>query len=100
MVLPNQNKLTSRKGVVIASLNVNSLQSHLDEIPSLIKEQGVYFLALNETKIDENCYSELLQTERYRFQRLDLNRNGDGAAFDIRDDFKYAVRIDTPGPNS
>ena len=40
--------------MVIASLNVNSLLSHHDEIVSLIKEQGIHFLALNETKIDKS----------------------------------------------
>ena len=41
--LPNQNKFTSRICMVIASLNVNSLLSHHDEIVSLIKEHWDIF---------------------------------------------------------
>ena len=91
---PNAKQLTSRKGMVIASLNINSLLSHHDEIVSLIKEQGIHFLALNETKIDENCSSEVLQIEGYNFESLDRNRAGGGVAFYIRDTFKCIVRKD------
>ena len=82
--------------MVIASLNVNSLMSHFDETVSLIKEQGIHFLALNETKIDENCTNELRHIDGYKFERLDRNRNGGGIAFYIRDTFKYIVRKDAP----
>ena len=50
---------TSRKGMIIASLNVNSLLSHHDEIALLVKEQGTHCLALNETKIDKNQFRRL-----------------------------------------
>ena len=82
--------------MVIASLNVNSLLSHHDEIALLIKEHGIHFLALNETKIDESCSNELLQIEGYRFERLNRNRNGGGVAFYIRDTFKCDIRKDIP----
>ena len=82
--------------MVIASLNVNSLLSHHDEIASLIKEQGIHFLALNETKIDENCSSELLQIEGYKLERLDRSRHGGGIAFYIKDAFKCDVCKDIP----
>ena len=94
--LLNLKQLTSRKGMVIASLNVNSFLSHHDEIVSLIKEQGIHFLALNETKIDENCSSEVLQIEGYNFERLDRNRAGSGVVFYTKDTFKYIVRKDAP----
>ena len=38
-----------RKGMVIASLNANSLLLHIDEIRKLVKELGIHILALNET---------------------------------------------------
>ena len=90
------NSIDSRKGMIIASLNVNSLLSHHDEIALLVKEQGIHFLALNETKIDKNCSSESLHIEGYKFEGLDRNRNGGGVAFYIRDTFKYNVRKDAP----
>ena len=41
-----------RKGMVIASLNVNSLPLHKDELSAFINDKGVHILALNETKLD------------------------------------------------
>ena len=41
-----------RKGMVIASLNVNSLPLHKDEISAFIKDKGIHILALSETKLD------------------------------------------------
>ena len=82
--------------MVIASLNVNSLMSHYDETVSLIKEQGMHFLAFNEAKIDENFSSELFHIDGYKFERLDRNRNGGGIAFYIRDTFRYIIRKDAP----
>ena len=81
----NINKFTSRKGMIIASLNVNSLLSH----------HGIHFVALSKTKIAENRSSELLHIEGYKFERLDRNRTGGGLAFYTRDNFKYIVRKDT-----
>ena len=46
-------KLGFRKGMVIASLNVNSLSAHKDEVDTLLKDQGIHILALNETKVDD-----------------------------------------------
>ncbi len=86
--------------MIIASLNANSLLSHYDEIASLIKEQGIHFLALNETKIDENCSSELLQIDGYKLERLDRYTKRGGVAFYIRDTFKCDVRKDIPSSSS
>ena len=70
--------LGSKKGVVIASINVNSLPRHLDKIKLLLKEQGAHIHALNETKMDQNFSSDLLEIEAYKFIRLDRNCNGGG----------------------
>ena len=91
---PPSVKLGFRKGMVIASLNVNSLPAHKDEVETLLKDQGIHILALNETKIDDNYPSDLLRIDGYRFVRHDRNRDGDGVGFyisntivaDIRDD--------------
>ena len=41
-----------QRGMVIASLNINGLRSHLDETKLLLNEKGIHILALNETKLD------------------------------------------------
>ena len=40
---------------------------HLDEVETLLKEKGIHFLALNETKIDENYVDEALKIEGSNF---------------------------------
>ena len=44
----------------IASLNVNSLLLHIDEIRMLINELGIHILALNETKLDKSIDDSLV----------------------------------------
>ena len=67
--------------MVIASMNVNSLLPHLDEIELLLKDNGIHFLSLNETKIDDTLSDNLFKIEGYIFRRLDRNRHGGGIAF-------------------
>ena len=80
-------------------MNVNSLLPHLDEIELLLKDNGIYFLSLNETKIDDNLSDNLFKIEGYKFRRLDRNRHGRGIAFFCRDTFKCDVRKDIPKSN-
>ena len=93
------DKLGSKKGMVIASINVNSLLPHLDEIELLLKENGIHFLSLNETKIDDTLSDNLFKIEGYNFRRLDRNRHGGGVAFFCRDTFKCDIRNDIPKSN-
>ena len=48
-----------KKGMAIASLNINGLRSHFDEIELLLDDQGINILALNETKLDASIPKEL-----------------------------------------
>ena len=48
-----------KKGMAIASLNINGLRSHLDEVQLLIGDLGIQILALNETKLDPEFPKEL-----------------------------------------
>ena len=82
--------------MVIASLNVNSLPAHKDEVEILLKDQGIHILALNETKIDDNYHSDLLQVDGYRFVRHDRNRDGGGVGFYISNTVFADVRDDLP----
>ena len=82
--------------MVIASLNVNSLPAHKDEVETLLKDQGIHILALNETKIDDNYPSDLLQIDGYRFVRHDRNRDGRGVGFYISNTIVADIRDDLP----
>ena len=52
----------------IASVNVNSLLLHIDEIRTLVKDLGIHILAINETKLDENINDDLVSIEGYTFR--------------------------------
>ena len=50
-----QQHLGFRKGLAIASLNVNGLRGRLDGVKLLLSNLGIHFLAVNETKFDKKC---------------------------------------------
>ena len=91
-------RLGNRKGIVVASLNVNSLMLHIDEIRLLIKELGIHILAINETKIDKNVHDDLVSIDGYTIKRYDRNRFGGGVTVYIKDIIfdKCTVRVNLP----
>ena len=52
--------------MAIASLNVNGLRSHLDEIKLVLNDFGIHILALNETKLDDFFPKELTDISAYQ----------------------------------
>ena len=40
--------------MAIASLNINGIRNHLDEVKLMMKRLGIHILALNETKLDNS----------------------------------------------
>ncbi len=82
----------------IASLNVNSLLLHIDEIRMLVKELGIQILAINETKLDNTIDDSLVNIEGYTIKRCDRDRNGGGVAIYLKDTLldKSTVREDVP----
>ena len=84
--------------MTIASLNVNSLLLHIDEIRILVKELGIQILAINETKLDNTIDDNLVDIDGYTIKRCDRDRNGGGVAVYLKDTLldKYTVREDVP----
>ena len=85
-----------KKGMAIASLNINGLRSHLDEVQLLIRSHGIHILALNETKLDPHYPKELTILPGYQQERLDRTSSGGGVSIHIRDSIKYKLRSDVP----
>ena len=87
--------------MTIASLNVNSLLLHIDEIRMLVSELGIHILALNETKLDRSIDDSLVGIEGYTLKRCDRDRHGGGVAIYIKDTLldKFTVREDLPKSN-
>ena len=82
--------------MVIASLNINCLHSHCDEVMLLLNGQGIHILALNETKLDASIPKELTESSGYQQKRLDRTCHGGGVAFYVRDSIKMTPKDDVP----
>ena len=76
--------------MAIASLDINGLRSHLDEVQLLNRSLGIHILALNETKLDPNHPKELTSLPGYQQERLDRTSSGGGVSIYIRDSIKYS----------
>ena len=87
--------------MTIASLNVNSLLLHIDEIRMLVNELGIHILALNETKLDKSIDDSLVGIEGYTLKRCDRDRHGGGVTIYIKDALldKFTVPEDLPKSN-
>ena len=82
--------------MTIASLNVNGLRRHFDEIQNILFSLGIHVLALNETKLDEKHTEELTDITGYQQVRRDRTCNGGGVSIYIRDSIKFRSRSDVP----
>ena len=82
--------------MAIASLNINALRSHLDEVQLLMRDLGIKILASNETKLDPGYPKELASLAGYQQERLDRTGNGGGVSVYVRDSMKYKRRLDVP----
>ena len=93
--------LGHRNGMTIASLHVNSLLLHIDEVRMLVNELGIHILALNETKLDESIDDSLVGIEGYTIKRCDRDCHGGGVEIYIKDTLldKSTVREDLPKSN-
>ena len=83
-----------KKGMAIASLNINGLRSHLDEVRLMMKRLGIHILALNETKLDRSIPKELNKVSGYQQMRLDSTCHGGGISIYIRDSINFKPRDD------
>ena len=78
----------------MAMLNVASLIKHIDEIRSLLCDQEIDILALNETRLDCSISDELLAIDGYDIIRADRNRNGSGVCIYNRCHVNYEKLLD------
>ncbi len=92
----SHQQLWFKKGMAIASLNVNGLRGHFDEIQMLLKNLDIHIFALNETKLDKSYPNELTEITGYQQERLERNCNGGGVSIYVKGTIKYKVRSDVP----
>ena len=77
--------LGHRKGISIASLNVNSLLFYIDEVRTLMQDLGLHILAINETRLDDSIDDALIGIDGYSNKGCDRNRTGGRVALYIKD---------------
>ena len=87
------------KGVKIASLNVNSLTKHIDEIRVLLADNPFDILSINESKIDWSVSDSEVFIHNYTLFRSDRTRQGGGIALCIKNNIPFLVRQDLVCPS-
>lgn len=86
--------IAKSKGLKIASLNVNSLLKHVDEIRILLAKYTFDILAINESKIDNSITDNDIHILGYNVIRKDRSRFGGGVVLYVRDNIPFSVRKD------
>ena len=69
-------RTVSRRGLTMASFNVNGLWSHLDEIKVFMHDMKIDILALNKTTLDSSIDQQITDISGYSQQRLDRSQFG------------------------
>ena len=90
--LNSLNKIAHSKGFRIASLNVNSLLKHIDELRIMMEKNPLDVLAINESKIDESISDNEVKISGYVACRKDRNRYGGGVLLYVRNCFSFRMR--------
>jgi hypothetical protein len=87
---------------MMASLNINSLLAHIDELRVYMNSNKIDALTINETKLDstiENSEIYLPGFETIRKDRKVNGRNGWGVGIFLRSNINYIMRDDLSSDN-
>ena len=86
----------------MASHNINSLLTHIDELLVFISHSKTDLLSNNETKLDltiDDAELYLPGYELIRKDRVKNGRNGGGVCFYVRYNLNYKIRDDLSSEN-
>ena len=70
-----------KRSLKIASLNINHLRAHIDELRIFLSENPVDILSINETKLDSSIKDGQVRVQGYKIKRRDRNSDGVGVFF-------------------
>ena len=70
--------LPSQRGLKLASLNINKLITHIDQIIILLAHNEIDILSINETKLNETTSDNEVNVSGYDIIRRDKITNGGG----------------------
>ena len=89
--------LPPKRGFKLASLNINSLLAHIEELRVLLADRPIDVLAINETKLDSTVNDDEVYIPGYELIRSDRyhkGRCGGGVCFYVRSTINYSIRSD------
>lgn len=98
--IANQNNnrifsvLPSQRGFKMASLNINHLLAHIDELRILLASNDIDIIAINETKLDEDIKDDEVKIQGYEIARRDRDINGGGICFYVKTPINFIIRKD------
>ena len=90
------------RGLAIASLNINSLPSHIDEFRVFISCSKVDILIINEAKLDSTIHDNELYLPGFEVVRRDRRvngRKGGGVCIYLRTNLNFRIRGDLNNDN-
>ena len=90
------------RGFVMASLNINSLLAHVDDLRIFVTDSKSYILAINETKLGSSIGDSEISLPGFEVVRRDrpLNgRGGGGVCIYLRNNVNYHIRDDLSASN-
>ena len=93
------NNIAKQRGLKIASLNVNSLRKHIDEIRTMLGNYLFDVFAINESKIDSTILDSEINIPGYNIIRKDRNTHGGGVVIYIREHLCFTNRNDLVSKN-
>lgn len=85
------NSLPAKRGFKIASLNVNSLIKHIDDLRIFLADNPVDVLGVTESKLDDSITNCELYIPGYEITRRDRNRNGGVVCFYIKISINFVI---------
>ena len=88
------HKFQNLRGLKIASLNINSLLRHVDELRLMLSNSEIDVFAINESKIDNSVKGSEISIPGYNMIRRDRNRFGGGVVGYIREIHSFYERKD------
>ena len=91
------------RGLVIASLNINGLLTHIDELRVFMSFSNVDILQINESKLDSTVHNDEVYIRGFEIVRKDRKvngRHGGGVCTYLRTNLNYRIRNDLRWPNT
>ena len=77
-VSPTHSPTIFGRGLVIASLNINSLLSHIDELRVFMSSSKVDILQINESKLDSTVHDDEVYIPGFEIVRKDIVKLTEG----------------------